>query len=254
MRIRTNRFRLPVALIAAAAVAVSASAALSAPAGEKMPKVKTGKPIRLFNGKNLDNFYTYLTKSGKNNDPAQVFTVRDGMIRVSGTEFGHFITENEYDNYHLIVEFKWGDETHAPRKAAARDSGILFHYVGPDKVWGKSLEFQIIEGGTGDLILVDGASVQVNGKTVDSGRIDRMNKGPWQDLLGYRDPVAEVEKPHGQWNRLDLIARGDSADYYVNGRKVNSFSGGQPTRGKILFQSEGAEIFFSRIELRPLRK
>ncbi len=221
-------------------------------AGSDLPKLRTGRPIRLFNGRDLTGFYTFLRESGKNHDPKGVFSVRDGVIRVSGEEFGHFITEEEFENYHLIVEFRWGEATHPPRKDKARDSGILFHYVGPDKVWGRSIEFQIIEGGTGDLILVDGASVQVNGRTVDRGRIDRFNKGPWMDVVGYRDPNGEVEKPHGEWNRLDLIADGDTGQYFVNGKLVNRFEGGRPTKGKILFQSEGAEIFFRRIELRPL--
>jgi hypothetical protein len=69
--------------------------------------------IKLFNGRDLTNFYTYLGAPargekpyGKNNDPEKVFTVQDGMIRVSGKVFGGLITEKEYDNYHLVVEFK----------------------------------------------------------------------------------------------------------------------------------------------------
>src|SRR5437868_8164336 len=62
-----------------------------------------------------------LAKLGKNNDPEKVFTVTDGMIRVSGKIFGAFITEKEYDNYHLVVEFKWGNETYPPREKATRD-------------------------------------------------------------------------------------------------------------------------------------
>src|SRR4051812_19265674 len=108
-------------------------------------------PIKLFNGKDLTGFYTYLAKHGKNKDPEKVFTVQDGMVRVSGKIFGAFITEQEYENYHLVVEFKWGTETHEPRKDRARDSGILLHCVGEDGaaggVWLESIECQMIEGG-----------------------------------------------------------------------------------------------------------
>ncbi len=55
------------------------------------------RPIKLFNGKDLTNFYTFLRTKGKNNDPDKVFTVVDGMIRVSGTEFGQFMTDQEFD-------------------------------------------------------------------------------------------------------------------------------------------------------------
>lgn len=72
------------------------------------------EPIKLFNGKDLTGFYTYLAKYGKNNDPEKVFTVQDGVVRVSGKVFGCFVTEHEYENYRLVVEFKWGEETYAP--------------------------------------------------------------------------------------------------------------------------------------------
>ena len=118
------------------------------------------KPVKLFNGKDLTNFYTFLKDHGKNNDPEKVFTVKDGMIRVSGKIFGCFVTEKEYENYHLVVEFKWGKETWPPRKDRAMDSGILLHCVGEDGaaggVWLESIECQMIEGGTGDFILVKG--------------------------------------------------------------------------------------------------
>src|SRR5438132_6801244 len=111
--------------------------------------------IHLFNGKDLTNFYTYLVEPakgakryGKNNDPEKVFTVVDGMIRVSGKVFGCFTTEKEFENYHLIVEFKWGEETYPPREKAARDSGILLHCTGedgsyrPGSPWMQSYECQ----------------------------------------------------------------------------------------------------------------
>jgi len=208
--------------------------------------------LGLFNGRNLDGFDTFLRDRGLNNDPEGVFRVRDGMVEVSGKEYGYFITKGEYENYRLVVEFKWGTPTHAPREGKARDSGVLFHVVGPDKVWPKSIEFQMIEGGTGDVILVDGAALTVGGVTREKGRFDRYKKGPWKDVAGYRDPNFEVEKPHGEWNVMDLTCRGDSVRYLVNGILVNEGTGAKPARGKILFQSEGAELFFRKIELHPL--
>jgi hypothetical protein len=51
-----------------------------------------------------------------------------------------------------------------------------------------------------------------------------------------------------------LFADGDKVKYLVNGVVVNEGSQASLTRGKILFQSEGAEVFFRNIELRPLKK
>ncbi len=80
------------------------------------------KKIVLFNGKDMTNFYTWLNGEGKNKDSKKVFTVKDGMIRVSGEVFGGFITEQEYENYHLKVEFKWGEETFKPRERTGRSA------------------------------------------------------------------------------------------------------------------------------------
>ena len=66
---------------------------------------------QLFNGKNLDGWYTFLKDRGRNNDPKKVFSVNNGLIHISGEEWGCITSKKEYDNYHLIVEFKWGKKT-----------------------------------------------------------------------------------------------------------------------------------------------
>ena len=216
--------------------------------------------LELFNGRNLDAFDTFLREKGLNKDPDGVFRVHDGTVHVSGTEYGYFVTKKEYENYHLKLEFKWGDATHPPRKDLARDSGILFHVVGPDQVWPKSIEFQFIEGRTGEVILVgDGSSLTRDGATKTRGqtkdtRFARFGQGPWKGVVGFRSPENEVENPHGEWNTVELIADGDKVTYKVNGKVVNEGTGAKPSAGRILFQSEGAEVFFRNIELWPLKK
>jgi len=214
----------------------------------------SGKPIRLFNGKNLEGFDTFLRTKGLNNDPDKVFQVRDGMIHISGAEYGYIITRQEYENYYLRAEFKWGEKTWAPREGKARDSGILFHVVGPDKIWPTSIEYQMIEGGTGDIILVGDATLTARGETKTRGRFNRYEKDPSEGAsphpAGYRSPKGEVENPHGQWNVMELYADGDKVKYVVNGKVPNEGAGAKPSRGRILFQSEGAEVFFRNIELR----
>ncbi|GIW82040.1 MAG: hypothetical protein KatS3mg105_3847 [Gemmatales bacterium] len=231
--------------------------------------------IHLFNGKDLTNFYTFLKGYGKNNDPKKVFTVKDGMIHVSGEVYGGLITEKEYENYHLIVEFKWGEKTYPPRKDKARDSGILLHCVGEDGarggVWMESIECQIIEGGTGDFILVAGKnkpSLTVEAEkrdgglyykkgakpiTLRGGRCNWFGRDPkWKDVVGFRG-ANDVEKPVGEWNRVECICKGDSITNIVNGTVVNHGTKASPSKGKILFQSEGAELFFRKIDLKPLK-
>ena len=70
-------------------------------------------------------------------------------------------------------------------------------------------------------------------------------------MLGFRG-AKDVEKPVGEWNRLEAICEGGDVTYFVNGVKVMEGRNGSFSSGKLLFQSEGAEIFFRLIELQPL--
>jgi hypothetical protein len=219
------------------ALGLAAVAVAFGPARPVRADVGTVTP--LFNGRNLDGFYTYLPSHGKNSDPEGIFTVHDGMVHVLGKEFGYFCTEKEYENYHLVVEFKWGEKRFPPRATAKRDSGILMHCVGPDKVWMKSIECQIQEGDTGDFWLVDGTSITSDGQQKTGGRIIKKK---------------DAEKPTGEWNTVEVICDGDKIQHIVNGVLVNEGTAASVTKGKILLQSEGAEVFYRKIELRPLKK
>lgn len=237
------------------------------------------KTIKLFNGKNLDGWYTFLQNRGKNNDPKKVFTITDGMIRISGEEWGCITTNEEFENYGIVAEFKWGDKTYEPRLTNARDCGLLLHSQGEDGssqgIWMNSIECQIIEGGTGDIIVVgdgtDKFSVTCtvasekqgssfifnpggNNETINSGRINWLKRDPeWKDILGFRGKQ-DVEKSVGEWNTLECIADGDKLSFFLNGILVNEATKVKPQKGRIQIQSEAAEIFFRRVELTHLPK
>jgi len=236
-------------------------ATLCAPLGWSRTKgiPKHGKATFVFNGKNLSQFDTFLPSTGLNSDPNHVFTVQNGAVHVSGKEMGYIITKHAYKNYYLRAEFKWGEGTYAPRAGQARDSGILYNIQGPNKVWPRSVEFQINEGDTGDFWMTDGAAltgmngVRVVGPPGSAKKIDRFNKGPWKNVVGYRDPVNELEKPHGQWNLVELVNRDGHVWQYVNGKLANEGTDAFPANGKILFQSEGAEVYFRNMRIYPLK-
>jgi hypothetical protein len=250
------------------------------------------EPIVLFNGKDLAPFYTWTNKHGRD-DPDRVFTVVDQVdgapaIRISGQHFGGIVTKADYANYRVVAEFRWGNITWEPRRDKARDSGILLHVQGPDGnnnktfrgAWSRSVEYQILEGGTGDIWLVNGydhgqpeplsprltvaiktgtAGMRVwdpAGKPTELslGRIAWRGIDPgWKPVLGFRGK-ADVEKPVGEWNRIEAICEGGDVTSFLNGVKVNEGRNGTFKHGRLLFQSEGAEIFFRKIELYPLGK
>jgi hypothetical protein len=247
------------------------------------PAVKLGDPIFAFNGKDLDGLYTYL-REHKYEDPDKVFSVRDGMLCISGQEFGGITTKKAFRDYQLITEWSWGERTWEllvkgleRRKGCARDAGILVHAVGEDGAayghWLESIEVQIIEGGVGDFLFVGGkrtpnltcearpaekkqfyfqpGSMPI---TKQGGRFNWWGRDPdWTDTLGIRDKYG-VERPHGQWNRLEVTCDGDTITTVLNGFVVNVGTKSSLTEGKIQLQSEGAEIIFRKFEVRPLIK
>jgi hypothetical protein len=246
-------------ILPTAAKALTFAVLLTLPApSQQIPPHK--KPIPLFNGHDLSNFDTVLKSGAINSDPDHIFTVQDGLIHISGHEFGYIVTRQSYSYYALEADFKWGTGTFAPREGMARDSGILFNIQGPPKVWPQSIEFQITEGGTGDYYVIDGAALtdrdgkRVACKAGGSCRIDHIGKGTdIKNVMGFRDPVGDMEKPTGQWNHLLLIVDGAHISQYVNGKLANQGTDVSPAEGKILFQSEGAEVFYKNINLYPLK-
>ncbi len=245
------------------------------------PISPTDGPINLIEN-NLDRLYTWL-KDTQYEDPLKVYTLRDNALHISGEAWGAITTKDEYANYHMVVEFKWGQRTWAHRKERARDSGVLVHCTGPDGgyngIWMASIEAQIIEGGVGDFLVLrgkaadgstiaysltaevandrDGERVWKKGgmkRIFPSGRINWYGRDPdWTDTIGFRGKQ-DVESPYGESTRYEIICDGGKLTAIVNGVVVNQGFDVKPAAGKILIQSEGAEIIVRRWELWPLGK
>jgi|ERR1043166_454384 hypothetical protein len=243
--------------------------------------------VPLFNGKDLSGWTTWLGDT-KREDPRGVFSVRDGMIRVSGDGFGYLATEKEYSDYRLAVEFKWGRKNWRGREKNARDSGIFLHSVGPDgnSIDGNgafrcAVECQVMQGRVGDLMLIKGKDEQ--GKTIpvrfaaevapgrdreswptwkkggekivleQTGRLNWSAIDPeWKDVLDFRGKH-DVESAGGEWTMVECLCDGGRIAVWVNGTQVNEATDCIPRVGRILLQCEGSEIFFRKVELHPLK-
>jgi hypothetical protein len=258
------------------ALLISGAGAFAAAAVAADAPITPRRKIALFNGRNLDGLYTWL-KPTKYEDPKRVFSVRDGLLRISGEEFGGIGTRRSYRDYHLSLEWKWGGATCDPRRDKARDSGILLHASGEDGayggIWPESFECQIIEGGCGDFLVVAGKGKPTltaecrlgpdnqhywkeggTPVTKDGGRFNWWGRDPeWKDVLGFRGRQ-DVEKPMGGWNLSEVICDADSMTNLVNGVVVNRAGKASLTDGKIMVQSEGAEVLVRRWEIAPLAR
>lgn len=245
-----------------------------ASAGEK----EEGTP--LFNNKDLAGWDTWLGRPnggkepvGLNKDPKKVYTVveADGKpaIRISGEIFGALTSLKEYENYHLRLEFKWGEKRWPPREKAVRDSGLLYHCVGPHgaagSFWMRSQELQIQEHDCGDYWSVAGGIVDVEGERKD-------DKGPIVYKKGGRKFTVtagrivknpDAENKTGEWNTIELYTLGGTSVHVVNGKVNLVLTNSRQkigdkevplVRGKIQLQSEGAEVFYRNITIRSITK
>jgi 3-keto-disaccharide hydrolase len=222
----------------------------------------------------------YTEPIGSGRDPLKVFTVMNDVdgrpaIRVSGEVFGELRTKATFKNYRLRLQFKWGGKKWPPRDGAAtpRDSGLLYHVHNPPGVggrtWARSIELQIQEHDVGDLYAV-GSAIAVRAKPRAGTQpvlYDYDPAGEWtffsqsQGASGRCIKQPDNEKPTGEWNIVELIAFGEDAIHVVNGKVVMRLHGplridsavpAPVTSGAIILQSEGAEVFYRGIEMRPI--
>ena len=219
----------------------------------------------------------YLEPIGKNRDPLNVFGVEtvDGRpaIHISGQGFGVITTKQAYGNFHLRLQVKWGEKRWGNRSAAARDSGLLYWVHGEPgfayETWPRCIEFQVQEHDMGDLFAVGSAITMKShpetaaGKTLHhydpAGSPVRFLMQPPVDNRCVR--ASDAEKPRGEWNTLDLICCNGDSIHIVNGtvemrlQHAERLDGPAPaplTSGQISLQTEGAEVFYRDIQIRPI--
>ena len=207
---------------------------------------------------------------GLNNDPLNIFTAHmvDGepLLHITGEIFGVLQTKKVYGDFHLRVQFRWGTVKHPPRLDKPRDNGILYRCFGPAKVWTQSLECQVQEKDIGDFYSLGGKAnvASVDGSPVGAkGYIGRYSPGsPLRMFVGRCSHGSDYhELPNGEWNTIEVMAVGDRSIHILNGHVVNVLQDAVHTvdgvtsplvEGNILFQSEGAEAEYRKIEIRPL--
>lgn len=196
----------------------------------------------LLNQDNLGGWYTFLQDKGKNNDPEHIFTVKDGVLHDIGKELGYLMTERSFTNYHFKLEFKWGEKKWPPRDTLKRDSGICYHIPDdePDQIWPQSVECQVQEGDVGDFWLLGYSTIVVDGKQNEPMRHSRIVK------------KTDAEKPYGEWNTVEVLTFGGKCVHIVNGVVVNAGENANLRKGRILLQSEYAEVYYRNIQIREL--
>lgn len=231
----------------------------------------------LFDGKSLDGWTFYQDGVGTT-DLRHAVSIENGVLHFLGPKYagdgappGHIATVSEWENYHLRVDFRWGETRWPPRKLQRRNSGILYH-MGPqtDRLFPDCVEFQVEEGDVGDAVMVNTLALQgplLGGTPLwpnwifafPSDYQEPIRAGPY--ARQWHRHAGHYERLDG-WNTLELIAFGDQTAQLVNGRIVNTLfkmlrtdaSGARVpmTKGRIALELEWAEVLFRNVMIRPL--
>jgi hypothetical protein len=232
----------------------------------------TPGPRPLFDGKTLDGWRVYL--AGFDGDPYGAFAVEDGMIHLNGPDFalgqfsfGYLITTDEYENYRVRFEYKWGTKSYVPW---GFDSGFFVSTIGDDQVWPRGIECQVAGHDTGSMYMFDRVASRTS---IDPAIAAATYMDGGTPVLTARDPVmtrvthAATVDSLDDWNTVELVVSGASLEFVVNGAttfRADNVTQPDPddpddpsldtplTRGRIAIQNEGGEAYYRNIMLEPL--
>jgi hypothetical protein len=197
------------------------------------------RSVELFNGKDLSGWTHVLAVP---NVPREtVWSVRDGILVCKGAPLGVLQTERAFTNFRLVVEYRW-----APGLKPG-NNGILTRINGPARPVPRCAEVQLQHGNAGDVL-------GLQGMLVASGQpryFEVTNHAVAGDIRGVKK-TADATRPTGEWNRVEVLAKGDAYTVWMNGTEVNAATGVEVRSGQIGLQSEGGEIHFRRVILTPL--
>jgi hypothetical protein len=206
---------------------------------------EAGTSQRLFNGKDLAGWHADVPELDKNPAARSPFIVRDGLLVSLGTPGGHLITDAEYRDYRLEVEYRFA--------AKPGNCGVLVHASKPRALYGmfpQSLEVQMSSGDAGDFWCI------VEDVTVPDMEKRRGPKENWGITEGKERRIINLtdgsEKQAGEWNTMVVECVGDEVKVWVNGDLVNHGFNCTASKGQIALQAEGSEVEFRKIELTPI--
>ena len=149
------------------------------------------------------------------------FKVQDGTLVTSGG-MGLLWTEQEFSDFTLRLQFKV--------KESKNNSGIFVRFSDP--------------GNDPWVAVKEGYEIQI---------CDTEKGNETGSIYNFKRSTEVASKPAGEWNQYEITADGTKLTLKVNGLVQNEGTDFEAKPGKILLQSEGAEIEFQNIELTPIQ-
>lgn len=199
--------------------------------------------IALFNQKDLKGWYAFGEEKGKVNNAAELFSVENNIIRMYGPKAGYLMSEQSFKNFKLTVEFRWNTDAKFAKKNNSKNSGVMYLVPSetPDILWPKGIQFQIKEGATGDFVLLQEVTLNINGTKTEPGK----------SVVTKR--FTDAEKTIGEWNKLEVTSKNGVITQKLNGKLVNKGIESSVTEGRILLQYEGFPIDFRKVSIKKYK-
>lgn len=206
---------------------------------------RSQQTISLFNGVDLTGWHIDVPEMDTIPEAINPFIVRNGMLVSLGTPQGHIITDAEYANFRLEIEYRFAGEP--------GNCGVLVFASTPRalyKMFPKSIEVQMMHGNAGDFWCI------VEDITADDMVERRGPKENWGITEGkerrIRNLTDDSEKPLGEWNRMIIECLKNEIKVWLNGDMVNYGYNATASNGNIALQAEGAEVEFRKVDLIPI--
>jgi hypothetical protein len=233
--------------------------------------------IQLFNGRDLADWVVKIAKHDVGDNFANTFRVENGILKVGydgygslASQFGHLFHRQPYQDYHLVVEYRFtGNWLPDTPEWARRNSGVMLHAQDPrtmvkDQDFPISIEYQFL-GGLGDGRPRSTGNICSPGTEVDiDGQIARSHCVNSRSATYHGDVWVRAEAVVWGDSLIKHIVNGDTVMTYtrprVGGGNVNGHDPAQKADGRMLssgwiaLQSEGHPIEFRKVELRVLRR
>ena len=199
----------------------------------------------LFNGKDLSGWTMDVPALDKKPNLAKPFTVRNGMLVSLGKPAGHLLTEKNYSNYRLEVEYRFAGKP--------GNCGVLVHASrlrNLYKMYPKSIEVQMNHQHAGDFwCIVEDIKVPDMEKRRGPKKNWGITEGKARRILNLTDGS---ENPVGEWNAMTIECMGNEVKVWVNGDLVNHGFDCTAKSGKLSIQAEGSEVEFRKLDIHLL--